>query len=60
MTTEQIEITFRVSRDEAAALLKLLRRADARGLLSPDELTEFDAASEKLRSVLRILLSVTE
>ena len=53
MTTDQIEITFRVSRDEATALLKFLRRVDARHGVDANQEKAFDAASEQLCVALR-------
>ena len=56
MTTNQIEITFRVSRNEATALPAFLRRMDATSVLSSEQQKAFEAAREKLRTVLRIWL----
>jgi hypothetical protein len=56
MTSTELEITFRVEPEQAAALLECLRcllRADIkRALDSPAEVKAFDAASEKLRVAL--------
>jgi hypothetical protein len=58
MTDDQLKITFRVGADEAAALLKFLRRvlrADIKRALdhSAEDVKAFEAASERLRVVLR-------
>jgi hypothetical protein len=55
MTTDQIKITFRVRRDEdeATALLKFLRRVNARHGVDANQEKAFDATSEQLRVALR-------
>ena len=57
MTTDQIEITFRVTAAEASALLRFLRRIsrdEVKEVLDFDyQEREFDAASERLRVALR-------
>jgi hypothetical protein len=53
---QEIEITFRVEPEQAAALLEFLRCVlrdhIKRALDSPEEVEAFDAASEKLRAEL--------
>jgi hypothetical protein len=57
MTSKEVEITFRVKPEQAAALLEFLScvlRADImRALDSPGEVQPFDFASERLRVALR-------
>jgi hypothetical protein len=51
MTTDQIEITFRVSRDEATACRNSCA-VDARPGVDANQEKAFDAASEKFRVAL--------
>jgi flagellar motor switch protein FliG len=57
MTSKEVEITFRVKPEQAAALLEFLScvlRADImRALDSPEQVQAFDFASERLRVALR-------
>jgi hypothetical protein len=57
MTSKEVEITFRVKPEQAAALLEFLScvlRADImRALDSPGQVQAFDFASERLRVALR-------
>jgi hypothetical protein len=60
MTSTELEITFRVEPEQAAALLEFLRSVlrdhIKRALDTPEEVKAFDAASEKLRVALRKVL----
>jgi flagellar motor switch protein FliG len=57
MISKEVEITFRVKPEQAAALLEFLScvlRADImRALNSPEQIQAFDFASERLRVALR-------
>jgi hypothetical protein len=57
MTSKEVEITFRVKPEQAAALLEFLScvlRADImRALDTPEQVQAFDFASERLRVALR-------
>ena len=57
MISKEVEITFRVKPEQAAALLEFLScvlRADImRALDSPEQVQAFDFASERLRVALR-------
>jgi hypothetical protein len=57
MTSKEVEITFRVKPEQAAALLEFLScvlRADImRALDTPGQVQAFDFASERLRVALR-------
>jgi flagellar motor switch protein FliG len=64
MTSKEVEITFRVKPEQAAALLEFLScvlRADImRALDSPEQVQAFDFASERLRVVLRKVVEPDE
>jgi hypothetical protein len=64
MISKEVEITFRVKPEQAAALLEFLScvlRADImRALDSPEQVQAFDFASERLRVALRKVVEPDE